>query len=66
MVCFNSYRILLMTTKYDDVYQKSIQSYQNELRLKCREQKIDYVPLFTYQRLDLALNEYLKKRQRLG
>ena len=26
MVCFNSYRILLMTTKYDDVYQKSIQN----------------------------------------
>ena len=52
--------------KIRKVYQKSIQSYQNELRLKCREQKIDYVPLFTYQRLDLALNEYLKKRQRLG
>ncbi len=52
--------------KIKKIYQKAIQSYQNELRLRCREQKIDYVPLFTDQNLDLALNEYLKKRQRLG
>tara|TARA_B100000131_G_scaffold62060_1_gene58159 strand:- start:470 stop:1369 length:900 start_codon:yes stop_codon:yes gene_type:complete len=52
--------------KIRKIYQKAIQSYQNELRLRCREQKIDYVPLFTDQNLDLALNEYLKKRQRLG
>ena len=52
--------------KIRKIYQQSIQSYQDELRLKCREQKIDYVPLFTDQNLDLALNEYLKKRQRLG
>ena len=59
-------QIITEPWKIRKVYQKSIQSYQNELRLKCREQKIDYVPLFTYQRLDLALNEYLKKRQSLG
>ena len=52
--------------KIRKIYQKAIQSYQDELRLRCREQKIDYVPLFTDQNLDLALNEYLKKRQRLG
>ena len=52
--------------KIRKIYQQSILSYQDELRLKCREQKIDYVPLFTDQNLDLALNEYLKKRQRLG
>ena len=52
--------------KIRKIYQKAIKSYQDELRLRCREQKIDYVPLFTDQNLDLALNEYLKKRQRLG
>ena len=52
--------------KIRKIYQQAIQSYQDELRLRCREQKIDYVPLFTDQNLDLALNEYLKKRQRLG
>ncbi len=52
--------------KIRKTYQQAIQSYQDELRLRCREQKIDYVPLFTDQNLDLALNEYLKKRQRLG
>ena len=48
------------------VYQKTVQAYQDTFRLRCREQKIDYVPLFTDQNLDLALNEYLKKRKRLG
>ena len=48
------------------VYQKAVQAYQDTFRLRCREQKIDYVPLFTDQNLDLALNEYLKKRKRLG
>ena len=52
--------------KIRKIYQKAIQSYQDELRLRCREQKIDYVPLFTDQNLDLALNEYLKKRQKSG
>ncbi|RZP29384.1 DUF58 domain-containing protein [bacterium] len=52
--------------KIRKIYQQSIRSYQDELRLRCREQKIDYVPLFTDQNLDLALNEFLKKRQRLG
>ena len=48
------------------VYQKTVQEYQNSFRFRCRKQKIDYVPLFTDQNLDLALNEYLKKRKRLG
>jgi hypothetical protein len=48
------------------VYQKAVQVYQDSFRLRCREQKIDYVPLFTDQNLDLALNKYLKKRKRLG
>jgi hypothetical protein len=48
------------------VYQKAVQAYQDSFRLQCREQKIDYVPLFTDHNLDLALNEYLKKRKRLA
>lgn len=47
-------------------YQNLIESFQRKYRLGCRNQRIDYVPLFTDQPLDLALNEYLKKRQRTG
>ena len=40
---------------------KSIQDY----KYGCRNLKIDYVQLFTDQPLDIALNEYLNKRQKL-
>ena len=47
-------------------YKKRIQRLQNDYKKKCREQLIDYVPLFTDQSLDIALNSYLNKRQKLG
>ncbi|MEA1882071.1 MAG: DUF58 domain-containing protein [Candidatus Marinimicrobia bacterium] len=47
-------------------YQKLIESFQKKYRLGCRNQRIDYVPLFTDHPLDKALNEYLKKRQKSG
>ena len=47
-------------------YQNLIESFQKKYRLGCRNQKIDYVPLFTDQPLDKALNKYLNKRQRTG
>jgi uncharacterized protein (DUF58 family) len=47
-------------------YRKLIEMHQRKYRLGCRNQRIDYVPLFTDQPLDLALNEYLNKRQKTG
>ena len=47
-------------------YKELIEMHQRKYRLGCRNQRIDYVPLFTDQPLDLALNEYLNKRQKTG
>jgi len=47
-------------------YQKVVESFQRKYQLGCRNQRIDYVPLFTDQPLDIALNEYLNKRKRTG
>ena len=47
-------------------YQELIEMHQRKYRLGCRNQRIDYVPLFTDQPLDLALNKYLNKRQKTG
>jgi uncharacterized protein (DUF58 family) len=47
-------------------YKKRIQLLQHEYKKQCRKQLIDYVPLFTDQSLDIALNSYLNKRQKLG
>jgi len=47
-------------------YQELIEMHQRKYRLGCRNQRIDYVPLFTDQPLDQALNKYLNKRQKTG
>ncbi|MFQ6678363.1 MAG: DUF58 domain-containing protein [Fidelibacterota bacterium] len=47
-------------------YKELIMSIQQSYRKRCREQLIDYVPLFTDQNLDIALNGFLNKRQKLG
>lgn len=47
-------------------YKELIGALQDRYRRECRQRQIDYVPLFTDQSLDLALNGYLRKRQRLG
>jgi len=47
-------------------YRELIEMHQRKYRLGCRNQRIDYVPLFTDQPLDLALNEYFNKRQKTG
>lgn len=46
---------------YKDQVNESIKNY----RQGCRNLKIDYVQIFTDQPLDIALNQYLNKRQRL-
>ncbi len=47
-------------------YKERILHLQDKYKKQCREQLIDYVPLFTDQSLDIALNSYLNKRQKLG
>jgi hypothetical protein len=47
-------------------YTKRMQRLQDEYKKQCREQLIDYVPLFTDQSLEIALHSYLIKRQKLG
>ena len=47
-------------------YRLLIKSFQKKYRTGCRNQRIDYVPLFTDQTLDMALNEYLNKRRKSG
>ncbi|NOZ04263.1 MAG: DUF58 domain-containing protein [FCB group bacterium] len=47
-------------------YRSLVEQFQANYRKQCRKRKMDYIPLFTDQDLDLALNEYLRKRQKLG
>lgn len=47
-------------------YTTLMEELQNTYRRRCRERNMDYVPLVTDQPLDRALNEYLRKRRRLG
>ena len=47
-------------------YKERILHLQDDYKKQCREQLIDYVPLFTDQNLDKAINNYINKRQKLG
>ena len=47
-------------------YMKTVGEFIDTYRRKCRNNKIDYVPLVTDQLLDTALSEYLVKRKRIG
>ncbi len=47
-------------------YKQQINKLRVKYQHKCREQKIDYVPLDTKTFYDYALTSYLNKRSRLG
>jgi len=47
-------------------YRKEIQKFIKKYRQECLSNHIDYVHLATDQFFDLALTEYLNKRQRMG
>ena len=47
-------------------YQKSMESFCNYFKSRCRQKNIDYVRLSTDTSLDMALSEYLMKRKRVG
>ena len=36
--------------------------FKNKFKKECGNQKVDYVPLFTDQKFDVALSEYIRKR----
>lgn len=45
-------------------YQEKVEEFKNMYRKECGNQKIDYVPIFTDQKFDLALSEYTRKRSK--
>ena len=47
-------------------YQNQIEKFKKKYQSGCRKQRIDYIPLYTDQSLDIALNEYLNKRKKSG
>ena len=47
-------------------YTELIMKLQDYYKRECRQQLIDYVPIFTDQYLDKGITEYLNKRKKLG
>ena len=47
-------------------YKALMLEFQDKYRKQCRKRLIDYIPLFTDQDLDIALSQYLRKREKLG
>ncbi len=47
-------------------YTQLILDLQKYYRKECRENLIDYIPIFTDQSLDISITEYLNKRRKLG
>jgi len=47
-------------------YQKRLAQFRSTLRRECGSMNVDYVSLYTDDCLDLALREFLGKRQKLG
>jgi uncharacterized protein (DUF58 family) len=47
-------------------YKDLMLEFQDKYRKQCRKRLIDYIPLFTDHDLDIALTQYLRKREKLG
>ena len=47
------------------IYQNKINQFKAKYKKECGNQKIDYVPIFTDQNFDIALSEYIRKRQKV-
>lgn len=47
-------------------YIRRIYRFQDSFRKKCLVNRIGYFPIWTDQNLDLALNEFLRKRHKMG
>jgi len=46
-------------------YNELISQLESNYKSDCREQFIDYVPIFTDQNLDVSITEYIKKRRKM-
>ena len=46
-------------------YNELISKLESNYKSDCREQFIDYVPIFTDQNLDVSITEYIKKRRKM-
>ncbi|NOZ75060.1 MAG: DUF58 domain-containing protein [FCB group bacterium] len=49
-----------------EAYQQRLSRFRDTIRRECGSMNVDYVPLYTDDRLDIALREFLGKRQKLG
>ena len=47
-------------------YKDLMLKFQDKYRKQCGKRLIDYIPLFTDHDLDIALSQYLRKREKLG
>ena len=47
-------------------YKNLIKDLQNFYRKECRQQRIDYISIYTDENLDIGITEYLNKRKKLG
>lgn len=56
--------INLYADSIQEQYRKSIKKYFNDLKLKCMQYKIDYVPVDIQQGFEAVLISYLNSRQR--
>ena len=45
-------------------YQQQINSFKDKYKKECGNQKVDYIPIFTDQKFDVALSEYIRKRSK--
>ena len=52
------------TNSKKDFKSEKVEEFKNMYRKECGNQKIDYVPIFTDQKFDLALSEYTRKRSK--
>jgi len=68
-ICFEDMetgeRIITDPRHIREEYKSAINDLCIYYKNKCRERKIDYVPIHTNQKLDIALSEYIIKRKRI-
>ncbi len=57
--------IKLSPAEIRQAYQKSIQSYSKEMKIKCGQYQIDFIEADIHQGFDAILTAYLLKRKRL-
>lgn len=58
-------KMKLSPNQIKDAYKKSITDWYNDMKLKCGQSKIDFVPVNIRESLEFVLVQYLLKRQKM-